>query len=58
MEEAKHVWELPRPCYTVIRCAVMQQGVAGDDSWGARTLPQFLVDSGDRIGFSVMMKGI
>lgn len=58
LEEARHAYELPRHCITIVRCSLQQQGVAGDDSWGSRTLPQFQADSGKKMSFSVRMKGI
>lgn len=58
LEEAKHPYELPRPIFTIVRCSLLQQGVAGDDSWGARTLPQFLIDSGKKISFEIKFRGI
>ena len=47
LEQAGHGWELPRPCKTLVRMALGQMGVAGDDTWGARTHAEFLL-KGDR----------
>ena len=41
LENAAHPYELPPVHYTVIRCALRQMGVGGDDSWGARTHDDF-----------------
>lgn len=35
LENARHVYDLPNPVKTVVRCALGQMGVGGDDSWGA-----------------------
>ena len=43
MENAKHAYELPPVHHTVIRVAKAQMGVAGDNSWGARTHEEFLL---------------
>lgn len=58
IEEAMHPYELPRPHYTYVRLALAQMGVGGDDSWGARTLPQYLVDASGHMEFTVTMRGI
>ncbi len=43
IENATHVYELPPVYYTVVRIALKQMGVAGDDSWGARTHEEYLL---------------
>ncbi len=43
-ENAKHAYELPRPYQTVVRVFSEQLGIAGDDSWGAKTHPEYLCD--------------
>ncbi|MBF1041026.1 MAG: hypothetical protein HXK92_05190, partial [Lachnospiraceae bacterium] len=58
MEEARHPYELPRPFDTVVRCSLRQMGVGGDDSWGARTHEEFLIDTSGPLHFSVKMRGI
>ena len=58
LEEARHPYELPRPFYTVVRCSLRQMGVGGDDSWGARTHEEFLIDTSGPLHFSVKMRGI
>jgi len=40
LENARHPFEL----YTVVRVAQKQMGLAGDDSWGARTHDEYLLD--------------
>lgn len=44
LENAMHSYELPPVYYTVVRVALQQMGVAGDDSWGARTHEEYLID--------------
>ncbi len=43
LENAQHSYELPPVHYTYVRVALGQMGVAGDDSWGARTHEEFLI---------------
>ena len=58
LENAMHPNELPPVHYTYVRAAMAQMGVGGDDSWGARVHPEFLIDSGKRLGFAFFFKGI
>ena len=58
MENAKHPYELPPVHYTVVRAALGQMGVGGDDSWGARTHEEYLVDAGKHMEFSFSFRGI
>lgn len=58
MENAMHPYELPEVHYTVIRAALQQMGVGGDNSWGALTHEEFLLDAGKKMEFSFYMKGI
>lgn len=41
VENARHGYELPPITKTVVRCALAQMGVGGDDSWGAMPLPEY-----------------
>ena len=43
LENAAHEHELPPVHYTVVRPALQQMGVGGDDSWGAETHPEYLL---------------
>ncbi len=43
LQSAKHPFELPRPARTVLNLDYQQQGVGGDDSWGAWPHPEFLL---------------
>lgn len=58
MENARHSYELPEVHYTVIRAAMGQMGVAGDDSWGAPTHPEYLLKADAKMEFSFSFKGI
>ncbi len=58
LENAMHVYELPPVHYTVVRVAQAQMGVAGDDSWGARTHPEYLLDVSGRKVFTYTFRGI
>ena len=58
VENAMHDYELPQVHYTVIRAAMQQMGVAGDDSWGARPHEQYLLPAGKKLEFSFSFKGI
>ncbi len=58
MENACHPYELPKVHYTVIRAALGQMGIAGDDSWGSPTHPEYLLDAGERMSFTFRFRGI
>ncbi len=58
LENARHPYELPQIHYTVIRAAKQQMGVGGDDSWGARTHEEHLIDVRERLEFTFRFRGI
>lgn len=58
IENAMHDFELPPVHYTVIRAAKQQMGVGGDDSWGAKTHPEYLIDTGKALVFEFEFRGI
>ncbi len=58
LEEARHPYELPRYTKTVVRCSLCQMGIAGDDSWGSKTHPEFLIPSDKKLTFTMSFKGI
>lgn len=58
LENAMHGYELPPIHYTVIRVAMNQMGIAGDDSWGARTHEEYLIDVSKKLEFEFSFKGI
>ena len=58
LENAMHMYELPPVYYTVVRVALMQMGVGGDDSWGARPHPEYLLEGTNKLTLSFDFKGI
>ena len=58
LEYAMHMDELPPVFYTYVRCALKQMGVAGDDSWGARTHEEYLLDVSAPMEFCFSIEGI
>ncbi len=57
LENAMHVYELPQPHYTVVRAALGQMGIAGDDSWGALTHKEYLLDCSTHMEFTFTLSG-
>ena len=45
LEQAMHVYELPKAHYTWVRIMACQMGIGGDDSWGAPVQRQFWLES-------------
>ena len=58
LENAEHAYELPEIHYTVVRIALQQMGIGGDDSWGAKTHPEYLLPAEKGLRFSFYFKGI
>ena len=58
LENARHDFELPQVHYTVVRVSKQQMGVGGDDSWGARTHKEYLLDVSRKMEFQFGFKGI
>jgi len=58
IENAMHPYELPQIHYTVVRVAKAQMGIGGDDSWGAYTHPEYLLNADRKMEFSFSFKGI
>ena len=58
VENALHEHELPPVYYTVVRVALQQMGVGGDDSWGAEVHPEYLLPAGKDLTFRFRFKGI
>ncbi len=58
IENARHHFELPQIHYTVIRAAKAQMGIAGDNSWGCRPRPEYLLDVEEKMEFSFVFCGI
>ncbi|GEN81227.1 glycoside hydrolase family 2 TIM barrel-domain containing protein [Actinotalea fermentans] len=57
IENARHPNELPPVLHTILRPALMRRGVGGDDSWGARTHPEYLLPRGD-LTFEFAFSGV
>ena len=58
LENAAHAYELPPVHYTVVRIAQAQMGVSGDDSWGAKVHPEYLLDVTRRKEFRFWFRGM
>ena len=58
LENAAHGFELPPVNYTVVKMSSRQMGVGGDDSWGARTHPEYLLDITKPLEFAFSFRGI
>ncbi len=58
IESAMHPYELPEIHYTVVRVAEQQMGIAGDDSWGAKTHPEYLLDVSKEKVFTFRFRGV
>ncbi|MFT3888106.1 MAG: glycoside hydrolase family 2 TIM barrel-domain containing protein [Arachnia sp.] len=57
IENAAHPVDLPPVQHTVLRPALARRGVAGDNSWGARTHPEYLLPRGELV-FRFAFQGI
>jgi beta-galactosidase len=58
IEAATHPHLLPPSHRTVLRPALMRRGVGGDDSWGARTLPQYRLPTRGTLRFRFGFTGV
>lgn len=58
IENAHHQYELPAPYQTVVRVSYKQMGVAGDNTWGARTHDEYLLSNSRAIHFEFTIKPI
>lgn len=58
IENAAHPNELPPIQRTVLRPALMRRGVGGDDSWGARTLPEYRLPATGTLRFRFGFTGV
>jgi len=58
IECALHPYELKRSDHTVVRVSMAQMGIAGDDTWGALTHPEFLLPNDRDLTFEFSFKGI
>ena len=57
MENAQHTNELPPVLNTIIRIGC-QMGIGGDDTWGAKTHPEFMLDPKKPLSITFSFKGI
>lgn len=58
LENAMHDYELPQVHYTVVRVALAQMGVGGDDSWRAKVHPEYLINVQHPLKFTFRFRGI
>lgn len=58
LENAAHVYELPQVHHTIVRVAMAQMGVGGDDSWGSWVHPEYHIDVTKPLEFTFHFKGI
>ena len=58
MENAAHAYELPEVHYTIVRVALAQMGVGGDDSWGAPVHPEYHIPVDKPLEFTFRFRGI
>ncbi len=58
LENAKHPYELPQVHYTVVRAALGQMGIAGDNSWGVKPREEYLLDVNRKLTFTFSFRGI
>ena len=57
LENAAHPHELPAVHYTAVRAARKQMGLGGDDSWGAKPRPEYLLPA-EELTFRFRFRGI
>lgn len=58
LENAAHVYELPQVHHTIVRVALAQMGVGGDDSWGSWVHPEYHIDVTKPLEFTFRFRGI
>lgn len=58
LEQYDHQHLLPESNKTVVHINSMQMGVGGDDSWGARTHPEYTLHANRSYALSFLLKGI
>lgn len=57
MESARHPFELPLPYQSVVRINQIQMGVAGDNTWGAKTHDEYLLSNQKHYVFKFSFNG-
>ena len=55
---ARHPGELPLPYFTWVRVSLAQMGVGGDDTWGAKTHPEHMIDNSKELRLFFRMKAL
>ncbi|CAG7628040.1 glycoside hydrolase family 2 TIM barrel-domain containing protein [Paenibacillus allorhizosphaerae] len=58
LEASDHGYKLPVSDKTVLRVNAQQMGIGGDDSWGARTHPEYTLYANRAYCYSFRLKGI
>ncbi|MEJ6951907.1 beta-galactosidase, LacZ type [Natronospora cellulosivora (SeqCode)] len=58
LEENDHPYKLPESDKVVVRVNYKQMGVGGDDSWGAKTHPEYTLPSGRKYEYSFSIMGV
>ncbi len=58
IENAAHAYELPPVHYTVVRVALQQMGIGGDDTWGAKTHPEYLLPAEKDMSLTFCFRGL
>jgi len=53
-----HPYELPQVHYTVVRVALQQMGVGGDNSWGCKNPEEYLLDVTKPMELNSASKGL
>ena len=54
---ATHTTELPKPHYTFVRVG-RQMGIGGDDTWGAKTHQEYMLDNSKELRVSFTFRGL
>ncbi len=57
MDNATHPTELPQPHFTFVRVG-KQMGIAGDDTWGAKTHPEYMIDNSKEMKITFSFQGL
>jgi beta-galactosidase len=58
LEKYSNGYKLPKSEKVVVRINYKQMGVGGDDSWGAKTHPEFTLYANRSYSYSFVLKGI
>ena len=58
IENAYHSYQLPPVYETVVKCSAGQTGIGGDDSWGAKTHPEYWRQLEKGTEFKFVFQGI